>query len=283
MYNYLEPVDDGLAMRSAGPWSKQKLDYLERYIHTFETAMRERWEERNYIDLLAGPGKNRIRGTGQVVFGSPLLALTTRYPFTGYYFIDLDPANIEALKRRCTASGLASSVRTMMGDCNTVIDDVVAAMRLTERRSLNLAFLDPEGLELQWVSVANLASLRRMDLIINYPEGGLNRLMRQASREVIETSVDRFFGGREWREVYRAWEASPRTPLHRQLIDLYKGQLSVLGYQVRQGEEPLIRNETRRAPLYRLLFASKHPLGEKFWREVTRRDLYGQRRLLETP
>ena len=45
------------------------------------------------------------------------------------------------------------------------------------------------------------------------------------------------------------------------------------------GDEPLIRNAKRNAPLYRLLFASKHSLGHDFWRKVTRRNAYGQKRL----
>ncbi len=282
MYNYLSPVDDGLAMRPAGPWAKEKLDYLNRYIAVFETAMRDTWRERNYIDLMAGPGKNRVRETGEVLLGSPLLALTTRYPFTGYHFVDLNEANIVALRERCLATGSGAAIRAVVGDCNTEADTIVDLLRPTAHRSLNLAFLDPEGLELQWNTVAKLASLPRMDLVINYPEGGLNRLMRKVYKATRETSVDRFSGDRQWRDVYRAWMTSRRLPVHRQLIDLYKRKLAALGYvEIHHFEEPLVRNTIRSAPLYRLLFASKHPLGDKFWHEVTRRDVYGQRRLLE--
>ncbi len=44
-------------------------------------------------------------------------------------------------------------------------------------------------------------------------------------------------------------------------------------------KEPLIRNIVRQAPLYRLLFASKHPLGQEFWENIVQRNVYGQRRL----
>jgi len=72
----------------------------------------------------------------------------------------------------------------------------------------------------------------------------------------------------------------------RKLMDHYKGKLSALGYvevtwPEKQSYEPLMRTATTQSPLYRLLFASKHRLGAKFWDEVTRRDLHGQRRLLE--
>jgi hypothetical protein len=61
VYNYLVPEDDGLPMRESGPWAQEKLDYLKRYIDVFETSMRQKWASRNYVDLLSGPGKIRIR------------------------------------------------------------------------------------------------------------------------------------------------------------------------------------------------------------------------------
>ena len=58
MEAYLEPQDDGLAMRESGDWVAEKLDYLERYIAIFENSMHGKpWRARNYIDLFAGPGK----------------------------------------------------------------------------------------------------------------------------------------------------------------------------------------------------------------------------------
>ncbi len=91
MSSYLTAEDDSLKMRPAGIWAEEKLDYLTRYINVFETAMRNMWGVRNYIDLLAGPGKNRVRETGEILLGSPLLALTAKYPFTSYFFVDKSP------------------------------------------------------------------------------------------------------------------------------------------------------------------------------------------------
>jgi hypothetical protein len=98
-----------------------------------------------------------------------------------------------------------------------------------------------------------------------------------------ETAIDRFFGGDDWRKIYNQWQNKPG--LHRQLIDYFKSKLQVLGYtevfrgDENLGEEPLIRSRLRNAPLYRLIFASKHNLGHEFWRKVVRRDIHGQLRL----
>jgi hypothetical protein len=87
--DYLLAVPDGLITRPSGSWAAEKLDYISRYIDIFETSMRSKWPERNYIDLFAGPGKNIIKKTGNMLLGSPILALITRHPFTSYYFTEL--------------------------------------------------------------------------------------------------------------------------------------------------------------------------------------------------
>jgi three-Cys-motif partner protein len=290
MQDYLEPVEDGLPMRKSGPWAAEKLDYLTRYINVFVTSMHDKpWRATHYIDLFAGPGKCRVTSTGDVLLGSPLIALKAPYPFTRYFFVDLDAENISALRQRCSASPVSGRVHYIVGDSNRKVQQIVgeiwtidSAFIPGEWSSLNLAFLDPEGLELEWETVKALAKLNRMDLIIHYPQMGLERYMLQASKADETTKVDLFFGGQEWREIYEVQCAKPG--LHRQLIDLYKEKLQELGYQEalrddETGDEPLMRNAQKRAPLYRLLFASKHPLGHDFWHKVTRRDIHGQIRL----
>jgi three-Cys-motif partner protein len=118
-----------------------------------------------------------------------------------------------------------------------------------------------------------------MDLIIHYPQGTLNRNMPKVHKAEEQTAIDLFFGGTEWRKVYETHGNN-----HRLLMDHYKEKLRGLGYEEafrddEVGDEPLVRNAERGAPLYRLLFASKHPLGHEFWHAVTRTDVHGQRRL----
>jgi three-Cys-motif partner protein len=169
------------------------------------------------------------------------------------------------------------------------VDQIVTELRHDEDRSLNLAFLDPEGLELKWATVAKLASIRRMDLIINYPEGGLNRFLGRAASSTEQTAVDAFFGSRGWRAAYQESQAQGEPNVHWRLIEFYRSRLHTLGYREvlrgdEVGDEPLMRNVEKNAPLYRLLFASKHPLGHKFWTAITRRNVDGQQLLFrESP
>ncbi|OGO04202.1 MAG: hypothetical protein A2Y73_03535 [Chloroflexi bacterium RBG_13_56_8] len=273
-------------MRSSGPWVAEKLDYLQRYLSAFTIGMRKRWPVMHYIDLFSGPGKCQDKGTGTVHLGSPLIALAASHPFTRYFFVDLDSKNIDALERRCCASTVAERVILRAEDANTAVNHIVEYIRASERengRSLNLAFLDPTGLQLQWQTVAMLSRVPRMDMIIYYPDLGLRWNMKQLVHKPNDTAVDLFFGGRAWRQIYLHWQSSHSgTGIHRLLIDHYKSNLAKLGYKYQghgnTGDEPLIRN-TRRGPLYRLMFFSKHPLGLEIWNSITSRDVYGQKRM----
>lgn len=291
MVAYLEAVEDTLPTRPArGYWVTQKLDYLARYLDMFITSMstpKQKWYALNYIDLFAGPGKCQM-DTGEIHLGSPLIALTARKPFSHYFFADLESSNIAALQQRTAASPQFANCHFYTGDSNIIVRQVAVEIKTMDSSCsqenrwpcLNLAFLDPEGLELEWATVETLAHLRT-DLIVHYSQMGLERNMPIAIEKSEETVVDRFFGCRQWREIYLEWRN--RTGLHRQLMDFYKNNLKALGYvEIKGGDEgwnePLMRN-TKNAPLYRLLFASKHELGEKFWHTVNQRDIHGQTRL----
>ncbi len=293
MDSYLEPQDDGLPMRNSGPWVSEKLFFLKRYIDIFEKSMRQKpWRRRIFIDLFSGPGKCFVEETSDIHLGSPLLALTTDYPFTDYYFVDIDTERSKTLQKRCSASNTSAQIHYLVGDSNIKVHEIVEGIQEFDRHfirgqwpSLNLAFLDPDGLELEWNTIANLAKVEKMDMIIHYSQAGLTRNIELCYSIEEETIIDRFFGDREWRTLYAPWRTKGnRFGLHRELIDYYKTKLQALGYvevlkDDETGAEPLIRNSKRQAPLYRLIFASKHPLGHDFWKAVTRKDVYGQGRL----
>lgn len=289
MNNYLLPEDDGFPIRVFGPWTSEKLDYLRRYISMFETSMRGNpWRQRNYIDMYAGSGKFRESDNGEVQLGSALVALTTDHPFTNYFFSDSNPDNISTLKTR--TKQLPFNVEYRVGNANQIVHQIVDQIRVIDDQklpgqwsSLNLAFLDPDGLELEWKTIQCLASLYTMDLIIYYSQYGLNINFKNCYQAKEETDIDRFFGTDQWRKIYeQRTKKGSISGIHRDLIDLYKNNLSLLGYKsiVDQegGCEPIMRN-TKQAPLYRLIFASKHKRGHDFWNKVTERDMYGNKRL----
>ncbi|MBN1876922.1 MAG: three-Cys-motif partner protein TcmP [Anaerolineae bacterium] len=199
----------------------------------------------------------------------------------------MDADNIQTLQRRCLYSPYADHIQYFQENCNTAVHRITREIQRMDHcyiegvwPCLNLAFLDPEGLELQWDTIKALAQLRT-DLVIHYSQMGLQRYMPIAIEDPNDTRIDRFFGCRDWRNIYT--QGQGKTGMYGELISLYKQNLSALGYvEVKSDDEvwriPTMRN-TKNAPLYCLIFASKSDLGEKFWHEVTNRNVYGQQRL----
>ena len=178
--NYLHLLEDGLVVRKSQAYARDKLYALQAYLHMAMVAMKNKgWSAFNYIDLQAGPGKNRIGE--EILFGSPLIALNTRPNFDHYWFNELDADNFSALLERISESDQSHKVHLFQSDVNEVVDDVVKAIREMDQEyrsqgqwsTLNIAFLDPKGLEMNWDTVEKLASVSRMDLIINFSTVGI--------------------------------------------------------------------------------------------------------------
>lgn len=68
---------DGLPVQCVGSWTRDKHEYLRRYIDATANA-RAKYVGRGgaaFLDLFAGPGCARVRTSRLVVDGSPLIAL----------------------------------------------------------------------------------------------------------------------------------------------------------------------------------------------------------------
>lgn len=92
--------DDGLPTPEVGPWVEEKYGLVKLYYRLFSTGMKEKWDSRVYIDLYAGTGRSKIRGTNHILEASPLLALGVPDKFDKYIFCEKDRALIEALQQR---------------------------------------------------------------------------------------------------------------------------------------------------------------------------------------
>lgn len=162
-------AQDGLPARVSGPWTRDKLSYVERYATAFMRAMAPKrkvgkWSELVYLDLLAGPGKGIDRETRAEFDGSPLRALKVAPPFDRLFLSDLRRKNVEALRRRIPP-GDVPRVELRIGDCNLVVREVV---RQLSRHALGLAFIDPQGFEVKFPLFEVLAS-RRIDVLFLFP------------------------------------------------------------------------------------------------------------------
>lgn len=273
---------DGLRTRIGGSYLELKLGALSDYINMFTTAMsKHNWSSLNYVDLLSGPGKIYIKESGQYLDGSPIIALKATPCFENLWFVEKEQVNHHSLEKRCSVIDKYSRANCFHGDCNEKVTEIVEALSRLDRKyrresrypSLNLAFLDPDGCKtLKWATIKKLASIKHMDLIINYSTSTVLRTIKQQSETENLTALDEFFVSCEWREVYRDTVSRHGSNDHivigRRMLDFYKSNLKKLGYRFifddPSLEEFAIKNSNQ-SHMYTLIGTGKHELAAKFW------------------
>ncbi len=268
---------DGLPARCVGAWSQDKLFYMRRYGDIFARGMQKKWANRVFLDLFAGPGRCRVKPTGEFVDGSPMLALGL--PFTHFRFCDLSADATAALRARVAASGTANcSSIVLHGDANDAAHEMRKHVLSLGPHTLAFAFIDPPGIEMRFQSIRAMTDGLPIDLLINFPLG--MNIKRQYKHRLASTKADdafdAYFDGPEWREACDAGTGG--STIGTRLLELYEAKLRGIGYTY-VGDERVIRNRVTNSPYYMLIFASKHPRGEEFWSKVTREEPSGQRAL----
>lgn len=258
---------DGELTLTVGRWAKGKLFYIRRYCDVFNTGMKGKWVVRTYIDLFAGPGKCLIETTREEIDGSPLLALNCRVPFTHYFFNDVQPNVVNALRTRAKPYSSANMV-FLSRDCNLAVEELLQKL---PSNSLDFCFIDPFNWEIKFDSISKLTEKRRMDLAITCHIGSIKRVADRPPKELID-----FFPDTSWKQEYE--KAGVEGKLSgRVLLDAYGRGLRDLGYE--EIKDYVLAVNNRKVPLYYLIFASKHPRGADFWDKVAERSEVGQVRM----
>ena len=262
---YVRDPADGLPARRVRRWARRKHHYLDRYLSIFARTMETKWRTRTFVDLFAGPGRCEERETGEFYDGSPLIA--GRYAFTDHIYVELDPIAAEALEQRTATLAATRRVSVIQGDCNLAIDRVIERL---PRGGLTLAFLDPTTWQVSLETVRRLTEHRPVDLIVTFMGGLMKRV------EMGTPQLDAFFGTTAYRDDTRYLGVDGKPTLSG-LLGCYREQLvSQLGYRdALAAREVIIRTPTN-TPLYLMAFFSKHPLGHRFWDEITVTDERGQ-------
>ncbi len=273
---------DGLIARKSGRWAAHKLYYLQRYLDICSTGMSHKWPRRAFVDLMSGPGLCVVPKTGDEFDGSPLLAISTRKPLTELIFVERDERLVDALNKRLRARGAdLTRVRVLPADCND--PKTIASIRASVQRStLSLAFIDLLGFTVSFRTIEALTEGSiPMDLIFTFPEMTLFRNAQNALNGIDATGWTMFFGTDGWRAVVKACSQGgdrPFVAVKHELMRLYAQQLERLGYVVSLLPEPMRETRTQ-APLYRPVFATRHPKGIEFWEKISAKDHLNRRRL----
>jgi three-Cys-motif partner protein len=254
---------DGLPVQCVGEWAEDRKHHILRnYVEATREARAKYLPPRGrggaaFIDLFAGPGRARVRSTGLMVDGSPMISMKhSGAPFTKLIFCDLDASNAAALRGRACCD---PRVTVIQGDCNLVIDKIVSEI---PAYGLNFALIDPFGLApMDFDTIKKIASAgKRMDLLIHFPTGDMKRnIAKSDTSEATKARMGKALG-----EGVRA--ERPKDVVRE--VDTLRRNLGSLGYTGASVRTVPVTNQ-QGVIIYHLVYASRDSLGDKIWQSIT--------------
>lgn len=255
-------------------WSEKKLEYFKKYLEAYTKIFyNQSWARGiTYIDLFAGPGICYSTKNKKSVYGSPIIALNTKPPFSSYIFCDIDINNINNLKKLAKDN---KGVFVIKGDANEFVKELVTKLK---EDIPAFVFLDPQALDLNYQTIELLAkNKKRVDFLINFPVGGplfrsigSKKCVKCTTNTKCPKCIDLLFGNNDWRSLATLYHRKQiiLPEFLKQLLRLYMKPLENLGFRWAVQH---IRN-SKGTLLYDLIFATRNLTGMKIMRDVMFKD-----------
>ncbi len=261
--------EDGLVAAPVHRWAEDKYRLLALYNELFSGGMKNKWEQRVYIDLYAGSGFSHIQKTGTFLKGSPIIALTVPCPFDKYIFCEEDERLLATLKVRSERMAPHANVSYISGDCDSKIEEICAAIprASANNRVLTLCLVDPFDFGIKFDTLRRLSRFY-VDFVVLLAIGMDANRNYDHYVEGNSTKIDDALGNTRWRE---RWKASrvPRRNFRRFLALEFSASMESLGYRSTPlGRMKLVRSDEKNLPLYYLALFSRHETAHKFWDQV---------------
>ncbi|MQA66012.1 MAG: three-Cys-motif partner protein TcmP [Alphaproteobacteria bacterium] len=279
-----------------GPWAREKLDCLGRYLREYTKIMKKQDWCRGYyyFDAFAGAGRNAIRQLEKkdnpnllpleissmhsndpeelsYVNGSPFVALDIEHPFSKYFFVEKDHHRANELRSIQREYAGSRNIEVREGDANQSIRNFLFDKGINWKSCRAVMFLDPFGMQVPWSTIEAIASTKGVETILNLPVGmAIQRLLPKsgdinlAQREMLNS----YFGSAEWEELlYEKAEnlfgdigITKARDSGERLVGWYRKRLKKLfGF----APSPRLICNTKGSHLYYLFFAGPNETGAK--------------------
>lgn len=280
-----------------GPWARDKLGRLQKYLSAYTTIMRkQKWcQGYVYVDAFAGPGSHKIRQRKsstsesvqsllldvasdsqedkeqqEFIAGSPRVALEIEHPFSWYVFIEKEPDRVARLHQLRAEFGETRHIVVREEDCNAyLLDRVVNNPKVDWSQWRGVVFVDPFGMHVPWSTIEALGQTHAIEVFLNLPIGmAIQRLLLRSGKftKKQRARLDEYFGSPDWYDLLYRTEGDlfgKEDPVKvgesgKALVDWYKGRLTMcFGHA---SKAVLIRN-TKGGHLYYLLLATPKKSG----------------------
>jgi three-Cys-motif partner protein len=263
----IDPADE-LPIAEVGEWSVDLKHRLLREYVEATWAARGKYSSRGYVDLFSGPGRVRIKGTDEIMDGSPLVAWRasdeSNAPYTEIVIADNDRRAVEACEARLKREG--SAPRVLVGEAHHTARE---GRRFVEKFGLHLVFLDPYNLQSLPFSVFEaFFDLRHVDFIVHLSANDLQRNLDSYLAEDVSV-MDEFAPGWRSHVTMRA-----RDQMRGTAFWYWVSLFEECGFHIAR-EAPLVRGG-KNQPLYWLLLLSRHPLAANIWNSVADKSPQGK-------
>jgi three-Cys-motif partner protein len=261
---------DGLAVPVVGSWAQKKYRLIQNYASIFAKGMKNKWDCRVYVDLFAGAGKARIRGTQRNVDSSALLSLDIPVKFDLYIFCDKDSNQIEALKKRVKKKFPEANVLYVAGDVNAETERIVSKIPIATRdfKVLSFCVVDPYKMaDLKFGTINRLSDFY-VDFFVLIPTHMDAHRNEKKYLSPNNNTVSEFLGNSEWRKDWLKAKLK-NTPFFTFIIESFNNQMEKLEYHKSEiHDSELISSPDKNLPLYRLALFSRSTVGKKFWEQA---------------
>jgi three-Cys-motif partner protein len=268
----------GVEYDEIGIWSEVKLAIIKEYASAYTTIMEAHRRERIrslrwiYIDAYAGPGYHLSKTSGELVEGSPLIALNTNPPFHEYHFIDTESRRAKQLRK---LAGERADVFIYGEDCNDVLLREVFPRAQYGDYGRALCLLDPYNINLTWQVIEAAGKARSVEIFMNLMIMDINRnAMRRNPDKSIQSKTDqltRLLGDESWREAGYSTDRNlfnePEKVSNEEFAEAFRQRLvEKAGFKYVPAPMPMKTKSN--STIYYLYFASQKPAAAHIVSEI---------------
>jgi len=262
-----------MARPYGGPWTRQKLEILGKYLNAYTTALKNQPFHLMYVDAFAGTGEVPLEDGRIIVEGSASIAANVDdKPFDKLILVEKDADQCASLGELKDEHGLRN-IEVVCDDANDYLRSLCAGWPSDYSNWRGVLFLDPFATQVEWTTVKAVAGTEALDTWILFPVSGISRILPRNKKpdEVSDSwkfALAKIFGGESWRELYRLSqqtrlfgnESHTRDHGVDGIIRIYKSKLQeILGNRLLD-KSHRFRN-SRNARIFELIFFAGHPNG----------------------
>ena len=258
--------DTVLPRRPGQTYTGNKLDKVRSYLYAYSAIISNNFERFWYVETCSGPGVIKVKDSGRLILGTPLLAMTNEPYFTGYRFIEQDQGIANALKERHKRYCPDLDVEVIVDDCNDCFERVLSEIPSDDHV---FVVMDPEGLELKWEkTVVPAARMKCSELFINFPYDMAIKRCINPQYEATERTLTECLGTEEWKDLRDKYNSREITSnnLRDKFVQLYVSGLQRLGLKEVQVSR-LVRSDNN-LPLYFLISASRERVAKDIMKDI---------------